>query len=100
MVKDVKHFLEVEQITMFLQGTSYPMFVANMDRENYEIFRSNQVDDFSENTIRDMNVLSVLERLGYSLDELGTYLYKDVIVENKEVDRDKIVYVKNFDPIN
>lgn len=84
MVQAAEKFTEEERLRLVLHGTSFAMYEANKDKENYIKFKNGQTDEFSETTMRDMNLLKILERLGYSIDELGTYLYKDVIAETYE----------------
>lgn len=79
MVKDLKQFSEKEQFEMIVQGVSYAMYVANSDREKYAMFKRCCTANLSKTDKKDVNILYILEHLGYSLDELGTYLYKDVI---------------------
>lgn len=40
--------------------------------------------EVSEDKIIDMEILSILDRLGFPMNELGTYLYKDVISSTYE----------------
>lgn len=81
MVKGIENFSDEERLIMMLYGVSYPMMEASQDRNYYEEFKLGQSEQLSEENLRDMNLLSILEKLGYPLDELGTYLYKDVIAE-------------------
>ena len=79
MIKDCKEFTEVEQILMIMDGTSFAMYEANLDKENYENFKKGVTKDIDKDTLKDMKILNLLERLGYPMNEIGTYFFKDVI---------------------
>ena len=81
MVKERRLFSEYENLLLIVNGVSYAMNEANEDKKRYSLFKQGYTQVFTEEENKNMQVLSILERLGYSLDELGTYLYKDVIVE-------------------
>ena len=81
MVKERRLFSEYEKLLLIINGVSYAMNEANEDKKKYSLFKQGYTQVFTEEENKNMQVLSILERLGYSLDELGTYLYKDVIVE-------------------
>ena len=81
MVKERRLFSEYENLLLIVNGVSYAMNEANEDKKKYSLFKQGYTQVFTEEENKNMQVLSILERLGYSLDELGTYLYKDVIVK-------------------
>lgn len=72
--------LNEKDIKSVVNGSSYATFCAKHDREIYCEYKSGKIDKLSEEEIKEMQALSVLENLGYPMDELGTYLYKEVIV--------------------
>ena len=76
-----KSYSDEEITKMILHGSIEAYYEANIDKENYAKFKLGETDGFSNSVIRDMNLLNLLERLGYPMDELGTYLYKDMIAE-------------------
>ena len=59
------------------------MQLANEDKACYEKYKSGSLEDFSEERLEQMEILSVLERLSFPMDEVGTYLFKDIIVKAK-----------------
>lgn len=81
MVKYWKYFTEYEKFMLVFYGLEYAMDEANEDKEKYKLYQKGYACNFSEEEIKNMEVLWVLDKLGYSLDELGTYLYKDVIIK-------------------
>ena len=81
MVKYWKYFNDYEKLMLLMYGISYAMNEANEDKENYKLYKQGYTRDLSEEEIEGMQVLWVLYKLGYSDDELGTYLYKDVIIK-------------------
>ena len=67
-----------------LNGSSYAAFCAKNDREIYHEYKSGETEKLTVEEIKEMQALSVLEDLGYPLDELGTYLYKEVIAHARD----------------
>lgn len=72
--------MKEKEIKSVLNGTSYAVFSAKVDVEKYNEYKKGNMDELSEYELKEMEIISILERLGYSLDELGTYLYKEVIM--------------------
>lgn len=81
IVKDLNEFSRREREEMVLDGMSFAMFCANKDKKKYKEYRQNPSMELKEYEKRNMDILSVLDGLGYPMDELGTYLYKDVIAD-------------------
>ena len=70
-----------EELIRVLQGTSFALYEAKKDKEKYENYKKGELKSIDEETNKDLKILDILERLGYSMNELGTYLYKDLIKE-------------------
>ena len=79
MVQAPEKYLDEEKLMMILGGTSYAAYVAYKDKENYLKYSKYEIAEFSKETLRDMMLLEILDKLGYPKNELGTYLYKDLI---------------------
>ena len=88
MIKRLVDLTELEKLNMLIDGTSYAMFEAHLDKEAYEKSKKGELEEISEIQERDIKILRILEGLGYPMDELGTYLYKDVIAESYEKVKD------------
>ena len=88
MVQSLDKFSKEQNLNMILSGSSLAMFCANKAKEKYSKYLNGQSENFSENEIRDMRLLNLLDRLGFNLDELGTYLYKDLVAEIYEQIKD------------
>lgn len=88
MIKRLVDLTELEKFNMLIDGTSYAMFEAHLDKEAYEKSKKGELEEISEIQERDIKILRILEGLGYPMDELGTYLYKDVIAEAYEKVKD------------
>lgn len=58
---------------------SYAMRVARKEKELYENLKEGNFKNITENEERNVEILSILEKLGYPMTNLGTYLYKDLI---------------------
>ena len=71
---------------------SYAILLCKADKKLYERYKECEAkankknvanvmtSELSDDQLEEMQVLSILDNLGYSLDEMGTYLYKEVIV--------------------
>ena len=81
MVQNMKGYSDEQLEAMIMQGSIDAYYDAHIDKDNYAKFKKGEIDDFDNSAIRDMQLLNLLERLGYPMDELGTYLYKDMIAE-------------------
>ena len=63
--------------------TGFLMSLAYDDKKDYEQYKSCSTDGFSKERLEEMEILSILDRLTFPMDEVGTYFYKDVIVKAK-----------------
>ena len=70
-----------KELIRVLQGTSFAIYSAKKDKEKYESYKKEELKNINEETRRELKILDILERLGYPMNELGTYLYKDLINE-------------------
>lgn len=53
----------------------YAMRVARKEKELYENLKEGNFKNITENEERNVEILSILEKLGYPMTNLGTYLY-------------------------
>lgn len=73
--------LDEYDINEVLHGYSEAIFYAKLNREKYEKYKNGNLDNIEEYEKKGLEILSLLDNLGYPMGELGTYLYKDVIEE-------------------
>ena len=77
----------VEESTQLLSEVPlilrFECYSANEDAKDYVKYKKGQVEDFSWGKMMEMRVLEVLEGLGYPMDKIGTYLFKDLVTEAK-----------------
>ena len=59
---------------------SFSLFIAKDDRERYNEYKATGTKPIDKYEKDSMEIISILERLGFSLDEIGTYLYKELIM--------------------
>lgn len=52
--------------------------IAKREYMNYKL---GNLENFSEERLHDMEILSILDGLGFPMDNIGTYLYKNMIVK-------------------
>lgn len=79
MVKNVNQLSIEDRLNYVLSGVDFAYFVASKDAIHYNLYRNDRNSITDENTQLSMRILSLLDRLGYDMDELGTYLYKELI---------------------
>ena len=70
---------EVES-SIFSQVGSYAIWCANYDKKVYEKSKQEVLKDINITKKMTLNILSLLEKLGYPMDELGTYFYERLIL--------------------
>lgn len=58
---------------------SYAIYVAKKEKEVYKNLKRGNFKELTLEEERDVEILSILEQLGYPMSHLGTYLYKDLI---------------------
>ncbi len=82
MKKEQKEELErYKKMIPYLQNASYAFYSASNDRDSYIDYKMGRIDKLTNSTLIELKVLELLEKLGYSMDEVGTYFYKDLILE-------------------
>lgn len=59
---------------------SYAILLSKADFKLYDRYKNGDAISLNEYQTTEMKILSILERLGYPMDELGTYLYKEVVM--------------------
>ena len=75
MEKQLRQFNEDERISMLSYSAFYAKSEAKISKKQYE----KQIENSSMSQDVDIAIIQCLEKLGFPLDEMGTYLYKDVI---------------------
>lgn len=80
--------MQEADIKNVLNGLSYPIYSAKKDSDTFTKYKNGEVDDLSEYTLKEMEILSILEKLGYPLYMLGTYLYKELVMYTYEEIKD------------
>lgn len=64
--------------------SSFSGFLLNLvyeDKQDYANYKLGSLEDNSKDKLQQMEVLSVLERLSFPMNEVGTYFFKDVIMK-------------------
>ena len=80
MIKNLKECSQEENKRMFLYGTSYAMWLTNYEKALSDKSKKEPLEDLKNSEKISIQILSLLEKLGYPIDELGTYLYGKVIL--------------------
>ena len=55
--------------------------LAYEDKTDYAKFKTGSLDEISNGRLEQMKILSILERLSFPMDDVGTYFFKDMIVK-------------------
>ena len=79
MLKTIEQLTDEEKRELALNSSGVCYYLATGDKRKYELFKEGKVNNFTENDFINMHILNILERLGFSLEEIGTYLYKELI---------------------
>ena len=88
---------EVES-SIFSQVGSYAIWCANYDKKVYEKSKQEVLEDIGVTQKMILDILSLLEKLGYPMDELGTYFYERLILSVCE-SLNEIIKEKGYDII-
>ena len=59
------------------------IYECQVDKRRYDMYRSNNSNGTINYNMEEMRVLSMLENLGFDMNEDGTYLYKNMILKIK-----------------
>ena len=70
-----------EKAVIFLYGINTIIHETDTEYQEYISYKNNLLENIEEDKILSMETLLLLENLGYDLKEIGTYLYKDLIVK-------------------
>jgi len=97
MVRKLSDLKEEERLTLILHGADYEisgtLYGIIEDIKDYKMYKKGNLKKVSEDSDNElgMKILSLLEKIGYPMDEIGTYYYKRMIfkvVKNLEaIDR-------------
>lgn len=81
MIKNLSVFANDNERMQFASIGYYLKDSFNNSFDCYKKYKLNLLDECSEDTLQDMEVLNFLERLGFSIEEAGTILYKNMIIK-------------------
>lgn len=73
-----------DELIEMLNGSSFAKMIARDDKTMYEQYKKGTLVSEKESDYRNMYILSLIEGLGFPMDELGTYLYKELVMEVKD----------------
>lgn len=61
--------------------SGFVISLAYDEKKDYANYKAGSLDDFSKDRLEHMEVLSILDKLSFPMDEAGTYFFKDMIVK-------------------
>lgn len=79
-MRELDNVSKMEIFQLFLKEQEISYFRFNRSKQDYINYRFGNLIDASEDKLLEMEILSLLDRLGYPMNEIGTYLYKEVIL--------------------
>lgn len=83
-----------EQNPMFVMSDLYcACYWVKEQYKDYLNYKENKLEDISNNKKKEMEILNLLEQLGYPIEKVGTYFYKDMILKIVE-------YLENLEEVN
>ena len=80
-MKLLNKYDDYDPLYLVISGVSYAVHVSDCDRKDFCNYKLGDTEGLTNEKKREMDVLLLLENLGYPMDELGTYLYKNLIIE-------------------
>lgn len=84
MLLNIKELPEEKQKVLFLQGLDYAVAFSYQDAVDYKLYQESKLEKVTELKELEMKTLELLEQLGFPMEEVGTYLYKNMIVKVAE----------------
>jgi len=70
-----------ECLKVLLYGIDYAKYKTHVDKNIYYAYKFGLINEVTEKQLQDITVLSLLEDIGYSMIELGTYFYKSILIK-------------------
>lgn len=67
------------EMNVFLNSIDFMASTAHKDKESYEAYKKNH-ELIGDASVEELEIIAILEKLGYPTGEVGTYLYKALIV--------------------
>lgn len=80
-MQNLTYFSRNHRADQFAFSRGYFLGLITNDKEEYEKYQAGCLDDFDEKKLLEMEVIGVLDKLNFPLCEVGTYLFKDMIVK-------------------
>jgi hypothetical protein len=81
-MKELHEYTDEEKMLLFLHSLDMAVGTTCADRKTYLAYKVGAIKSkLSDETQQEMDILTLQEELGFPMEELGTYLYKDVILE-------------------
>ena len=71
--------MDDERLNVFFNSVNFMANVVHQDKKAYEAYKRTQ-EVVEGASIEELEILNILDELGYPLGEIGTYLYKALIV--------------------
>lgn len=68
-----------EKLSTILDNVDVTSYFVLQDRRDYQKYKEDKKIRFTPKRKRDMQILELLERLGFPMEKAGTYLYKELI---------------------
>lgn len=100
MIKNKEEQTNNTQVMMYVYGIREAIYVASFEKEKYLENKKGITRDYTKKEVQHLKVLEFLDDNGFSMNDLGTYLYKDVICRiidfmNKSLKPSEIIELKN-----
>jgi len=106
-MKELENLNQDQRFALILSSSDVAVYDFYSTKQDYDKFKNGMLNEISKERKVEMETLDLLENLGYPMEELGTYLYKNMIVniigylnnvknQNEIIDiREKIQQLKN-----
>lgn len=82
-----------KNLEMFVMSDLYCSYLGIKEEyKTFLMYKENKLENIKDIKKKEMNTLNLLEQLGYSIEKIGTYFYKDMILKIVE-------YLENIEQI-
>lgn len=80
-MQNLNKFTKSQKMQNSISTRGYFLGIIEDDRCDYFKYQTGSLENVSEERMQEMEVLKILEGLGFPTQEVGTYLFKDMIMK-------------------
>lgn len=84
MFDNLQRIIEEQRKLVSIHGAEFISSGTYLDKQDYEAYKNGELEFKNIDRIQEMKILYILEKLGFSMDLVGTYYFKKIIKKAME----------------